>query len=87
MKCTIDPTDTVVKILPYIEGREILSTLLLSIKDNIELSPEELLVVLETSNEFTRADLVEMIKKNSKQWLTFAEQKQAAYKSGRPELL
>ena len=87
LTCTVDPTDTIIRLLPYVEGREILSTLLLNINGAIQLTPEELLNVFEASNEFKRADFAEMMTKDCKHWLTFAEQKQAAYKSGRPELL
>ena len=39
------------------------------------------------SDDFSKKDLVEMMSKPFSNWLTFAEQRQAAYKSGRPLLL
>ena len=51
------------------------------------MTPEELLSILEVSADFTRTDLVDMLSKPCSTWLVYAEQKQSAYKSGRPELL
>ena len=73
LQCTVDPTDTVTKMLPYIDSSEKLGSELLSLQEEIKLTPEELLEVIELSYEFKRSDLSEMMAKHCSSWKSFAE--------------
>ena len=55
--------------------RETTCSLLLKVKDDLELSPEELLEILEASEGLKRADLIEMMAKPPQNWLAFTDQK------------
>ena len=73
LQCTLDPTDTVAKMLPYIESSEKISSELLNVQNKIDLTPEELLEVIEISHEFKRSDFSEMMTKEGSSWKSFAE--------------
>ena len=73
LQCTVDPTDAVAKMLPYIDSSEKLGNELLSLQEKINLTPEELLEVIELSYEFKRSDLSEMMAKDCSSWKSFAE--------------
>ena len=73
LQCTVDPTDTVAKMLPYIESSEKISSELLNVQNKIDLTPEELLEVIEISHEFKRSDFSEMMTKEGSSWKSFAE--------------
>ena len=49
LRCSDDHTVTVGKMIDYFKMRETTCVVLLKVKDDLELSPEELLEILEAS--------------------------------------
>ena len=63
LRCLDDPTNTIREIVEHFKLRETTCSLLAKDKDDLELTPEELLTILDASKAFSRNDLIEMLDK------------------------